>query len=54
MSQIEIVEETIWIPITKINDITTISLLETEEYVYITFLIISLLYSIRLLKLCGP
>jgi|TARA_B110000208_G_scaffold11447_1_gene14296 hypothetical protein len=48
MSQIEIEEDTVWIP-TKINDITNVSG-QIEEYIYITLIIVSLLYSIRLLK----
>jgi len=47
MSQIEIEEETVWIPVTTINDISAIL---PEEYIYIILLIFSLLYSIRLLK----
>jgi len=48
MSQIEIVEDTVWIPIT--SNVSIDYLLGTEEYIYIAFLIISLLYSIRLLN----
>lgn len=49
MSQIEIEEETDWIPVTRINDITTI-FGAAEESFYIALLIFSVLYSIRLLK----
>lgn len=51
MSQIEIEEETDWIPVTRINDITTIFVIgAAEESFYIALLIFSVLYSIRLLK----
>ena len=47
MSQIEIEEETVWIPDTSNISIQSFF---PEEYIYISLLIFSLMYSIRLLK----